>query len=331
MKTSTVLLFCFGFLVLIFIQYKAFQEHTLYTNHKIKNETKKIVEESHILQTVQRSGINLEKKEKKIIDKKVGIFISFDYEIQFKSLSNSDKIDKIETISKNILKFTIIKKLKNNLNILKTLNELLIDLNNNTPENKETLVFLWITSLSTKVWGKNGCEGAICMGNEVMGESDFKDLFLKFTKLTFICGFEPCNETFYPQLQIHPKSNLSIEPTKKKFFVGNTMLNKTIVPINYKLAHEFQKYPTFEFHELSKFMDYSINWDFNIAVEKNYPLEKFIWCFSSTNLTNIFSMYYQLAGPFLSVQSIMGFLEKQGVQQSLSRLPPTIENVFQVE
>jgi hypothetical protein len=327
MKTSTILLFCFGCLVLIFIQYKAFQEHTLYNDHKNKQDTKKVVENSYVLQTLQNSSFLAEKK---IIENKVAIFLSFDYDIEFKSLSNSDKIDKLENITKNVLKFTTIKKIKNNLNALKTLLDILTELNNSTTEKKETLVFIWIASICTKVWGKNGPEGGICLGNEILSEKDFKDMFLKYSNISFICGFEPCNDIFYPKLQVYPKSNLIEEPFKKHLFTQNSITNQKIIPINYKYILEKQKYPLFEFHELSNFVDYSMAWNFEMSVEKSHPLDKFVWCFSSVNLTNIFCIYYQLAGPFLGLQSIMGYFEKQKVQQSFSRVPAAIENIFQV-
>jgi len=327
MKSASILLFCFGCLVLIFIQYKAFQEHTLYTNHKTKQETKKLVEDSNVLQTLQHSSILNEERKK--IENKIAIFISFDYEIRFSSFSNSDKIDKLETITKSILNFTIIKKIKNNLNVVKVLHDILTDLHENTTNTNNTLVFLWIASLSTKVWGKNGAEGGLCMGSDIMSEKDFKDMFLKYSNISFICGFEPCNNTFYPKLHVFPKSNITEEPLKKHLFSSFSMSNQKIMPIDYNFVLEKQRYPTFEFHELSRFINYSMDWNFEINIEKTHPIDKFIWCFSSTNLTNIFSIYYQLAGPFLGLQSIMGFFEKQGVQQSLSRVPGLIENVFQ--
>lgn len=332
-NTSLLIFFTFGIIVLILIQTFAYKEHILYEEKESIKKNKKINEENKLIEY-----LNPILENKNIYDKEC-ILISYDYNIEFKNISNSDKIDKIEDICKLLLKFNKISVFKNTKGIKKVLQDTLERINESVknPNENQTLVFLWICSISTKILKNddNTIEGGISLENEMYSESDFKQIFQKYTNIKFICGFEPCNDLFCPQLQIQSKTmanslyNMNVE---KSLFIGKTKNNDSILPLPYNFKTEKQRYPFIQVNDFKLLLNHKLDWNYNLNVEKLFPFDKFIWCFSSVNLTNIFIAYLQIAGPSMGLNALLTYFESHDVIQYLSKFPNeyTSENVFHV-
>jgi hypothetical protein len=180
MKWDIVLLYAVGGLVLIYIQYRAYAEYIKSKKYKAEVYDQELAKTISVVRNLE------ETYERKPCVKKIALLFSFDYAINFSSITNTDKINKLDDLFKynfvfSVFKYSNIKFAKNTLHNTLTL------LNNETLHGTQTLVFIWVASLATQILVGDKIENALVFGDDVISESKWKEMYSMYKNLKFIC------------------------------------------------------------------------------------------------------------------------------------------------
>lgn len=322
MKLNILLLYSLGALVLIYIQYKAYTEYLKSKQYKQDIQDQNFSKDIALVRSLE------ETYERKPCLKKTALLFSHDHSIQFAGISNVDKINKIEELINYNFNFLVLKFL-NVKNAKNVLHETLDALNKEVLHGTQTLVFIWIAGLATKILVDDKIEDALVFGDDVISESKWKEIFRLYTNLKFICAFEPCNMTYTPKLPVFIKNQINedTEEWKEENFLHVTSDNYKIVPIQYHFQQEIQSAPRLDFYDLSGIINKKIEWEINFASKEIFS--NFIWNFSHTNLLNIFFTFIAVTGNKFTIESLLDFFDSQGVKQYVSHKPQNqMENIL---
>lgn len=319
-----MLIYILGILVLIFIHYECYRLIKKHESIKKQDKIKETVTQKKMEEYKQ---IPIKKTKHTL-----GIFIGYDYDIEFSDLSNSETIKYIESSFQFTQSFILLNEefdLKNKINlIIKTFHELYPII-----EDDENLVFLWICSVSTFAQTKSNkkYEKVIKLGNDYLYESDLNQLFLKYSSSKFVCGFQTLF-SFMPNLCIIIEDKIkTLEEKEKKEVDKEKVPDKKeykeelkdfsiIVPYQLNYKEKVFKKIQIEFYEISEILQKTLDWKFNFEFDKT---NQFVWCLNGENLSKMFVLYLQVLGYDTPLESISSYLIGNDIKQSFGKLFPS--------
>lgn len=324
-----MLIYILGILVLIYLHYECYRVVKRYENVEKTKQSKEI----HCRKSIEETKLLPIKKTAYTL----GIFIGYDFDIQFSDLNHTDNIKYMES-SLQPIKFTQTYKILNEEeDIKKKLYLILQTFHDLYPvqENEENLIFLWICSTSTFAQTKTKkIEKVLKLGHDYLYESDLNFLFNKYNSSKFICGFQT-KQKFLPNLCIEidckitnlednekneKKSKDILLLPEKKEYKEEIKDFSIIVPFDLKYVEKEFKKIQIEFYEISDILQKTLEWKFHSLQDKT---NQFVWCLNGENLSKMFVLYLQVLGFDTPIESISTYLKEHDIQQNFGKLFPS--------
>ena len=344
LSNSYLFISIFGILVLIAFNiflYCLYNENiqTKKKNYELKNFDniyfeKKVhkKEEEFFLNNVEIEKDNILMTSKTI--KKYAILVAYDYQIQFVSLKNSEKLDDYARFLNQKVNISNIYIFKNNFeeNIKeKIINTLQIINNMKESTDTEKILFLHFFSLCTCIKIKKEIQNAICIGNDLLYQNELNQQFTQFKNFKIFCGFEPSSNIncFLPlAAEIKSESQFNEKDTARLWQCkeipvenynsysqeGNEMLT---IPIDFTQSLRPVNINFVNREDIKK----KLNYKYNYNNEKKFSMDSLVHCMSHSQLAYFikaaFSMNY-VNGDNIDFLKLNNFLLLQNVKQSTS-------------
>ena len=322
-----MLIYILGILVLIYLHYECYRVLKRYENVEKTKHSKEI----HCRKSIEETKLLPIKKTVHTL----GIFIGYDFDIQFSDLNHTDNIKYMES-SLQPIKFTQSYNILNKEDEIKKKLYLILETFHDLypiTEEEENLIFLWICSSSTFALTKTKkIEKVIKLGYDYLYESDLNFLFTKYSTSKFICGFQTLQK-FMPKLCIEIESKITnLEENEKNEKKEKEILPdrkeykeeikdfSILVPFNLNYVEKEFKKIQIEFYEISDILQKTLEWKFYSLHDKT---NQFVWCLNGENLTKMFVLYLQVLGFDTPIESISTYLKQHDIQQNFGKLFPS--------